>query len=117
MTDENGGHVSLKEYIEKLCATNERAHSESSKRYREEIERRLTALNELRAEVTKDRDQYVLKASYEPTIKQLADWKSIINDRITIIETRSYTWNAALGVFFTLLQIGLGVATFFLLKK
>ena len=40
-----------------------------------------------------------------------------ISDRILVIETRSVTWTAALGIFFTGLQICVGTLLYYLGHK
>ena len=77
-----------------------------------ELERRLAGLNELRNEVTKDRDQFVKKDTYDLRVgyydKYIDDTrKEHLNlvSRVTVIETRTIVWTSVLGVAFTLLQI------------
>ena len=73
-----------------------------------ELERRLDALNHLRAE----RSQLVEKGTYDLRVsyydKYIEDSRAVhqaIANRVTIIETRSIVWTSAIGIAFTLLQI------------
>ena len=77
-----------------------------------ENERRLVGLNELRREVTNDRDQLLTRAVFDVTIKEWSMWReglikdiALLQTRLTVIETRSITWTAALGIFFAAVQI------------
>ena len=77
-----------------------------------EIERRLEGLNDLRAQVIRDRDQFVKKDTYDLRVshydKYIDDSRIVhqsMANRITIIETRSIVWTSAIGIAFTLLQI------------
>jgi hypothetical protein len=72
-----------------------------------ELERRLEGLNQLRLEVTKDREQFQNKLLSDTKWKDIDVWRQDMSNRVTIIETRSVVWTAALGIFFTLLQIGI----------
>ena len=77
-----------------------------------ELERRLEGLNQLRGEVTKDRDQFVKREAYEMRVqfydKYIEDTRAthqaLIN-RVTVIETRSVVWTSVIGVAFTILQV------------
>lgn len=57
MTD----HVSLREFIESILVERDKALTLT----RENLERRLDTLNQLRGEVTKDRDLYLQKPVYD----------------------------------------------------
>lgn len=79
-----------------------------------ETERRLEGLNELRGDYVKDRDQFVRKDIFyqqaDSQNKQHEDIGKRIGaheSRITIIETRSVVWAAALALFFAVVQIAL----------
>ncbi len=70
-----------------------------------ELNRRLSALNELRNEVLSDRGQFIQANACKITHKDLDNWRTLMNEKVTIIETRSLTWMAALAVFFILVNI------------
>jgi len=81
-----------------------------------ENERRLQELNNLRQEVTQDRSELLKREVFEITVrewtiwrdallKDISSWRSLTDQRLTTIETRSVTWTAALGIFFILVQI------------
>mgnify|MGYP001285112536 CR=1 FL=1 len=77
-----------------------------------DLERRLAALNELRGDVVKDRDQFVRKEAYDFAHRALevqtqnVDGKvNLIINRLTAIETRAVTWTASVALFFMVLQV------------
>ncbi len=89
-----------------------------------ELERRLADLNKLREDVVKDRIAFITKDTYAGTETARALWRETyevelksISDRLLIIETRSVTWTAAMGIFFTGLQAILGAVIYWLLHK
>ena len=73
----------------------------------QDLERRLEGLNQLRQEVIRDRETFLEKKVYDIKTQGYDSWCSDISKRITIIETRSVTWTAAIGLFFVLVQIAL----------
>ena len=70
-----------------------------------DLERRLGGLNELRGEVTKDRDQFLRSETYSNKTEFYDRWITSVERRLTVIETRSITWTAAIAVFFLVVQI------------
>jgi hypothetical protein len=77
-----------------------------------ELDRRLEGLNALRAEVIKDRDQFVQKTVYEYAHRVLENQINVVNEkvnlvinRLTVVETRTVTWTAAIALFFMFIQI------------
>jgi len=76
-----------------------------------EMDRRLESLNELRAEVIRDRDQYAKKEIVETRFETFDQWRHDIIHRITVIETRSAVYTSIVGVVFLLFQI---IAHYFL---
>ena len=114
------GGISFREYVEMRFKTLEKA-TESD---RIELERRLSDLNKLRDDVVEDRVAFIAKDTYTSTETARAVWRETyeaelkaISDRILVIETRSVTWTAALGIFFTGLQIGVGALLYYLGHK
>jgi hypothetical protein len=71
----------------------------------QELERRLEQLNELRKEVTKDRDQFLKKDIYDAKTNFYDNWCSQVSERLTRIETRSVTWTAAVGLIFLIVTV------------
>lgn len=62
-------HVTLREFIERIMDEREKSvHNLASS-----MEHRLSALNELRADVVKDREQYITKAVYDEKHTALYD--------------------------------------------
>jgi hypothetical protein len=76
---------------------------------KEVIEARLVNLNELRKEVVDDRVKLVGKDIYYAHIDAERKSTDDILKRLTIMETRSVTWSAALVVFFIIVQIVLRI--------
>jgi hypothetical protein len=62
-------------------------------------------LNNLRQEVTTDRQMLVMKEQCIGIHKDLGKWMDGINTKITTLETRSITWTAAVGIFFLILNL------------
>ncbi len=114
------GGISFRDYVEMRFKALEKA-TESD---RIELERRLNDLNKLRDEVVKDRIAFISKDTYTGTETARALWRETyeaelksISDRLLIIETRSVTWTAALGLFFTGLQATIGGLLYWILHK
>jgi hypothetical protein len=53
-----------------------------------ELDRRLAELNQLRAEVTLDRTQFVLRETYDDKIRDLDIWKEKVDSDRTILMTQ-----------------------------
>ncbi len=112
--------IPFRDYVEMRFKALEKA-TESD---RIELERRLNDLNKLRDEVVKDRIAFISKDTYLGTETARALWRETyeaelksISDRLLIIETRSVTWTAAIGIFFTGLQATLGAVLYWILHK
>jgi hypothetical protein len=73
----------------------------------QEMERRLEGLNQLRNEVTIDRGQFTIKEKCESKHEGLKIWQDSVNKKLTILETRSITWTAAVGIFFLLISFAM----------
>jgi hypothetical protein len=71
---------------------------------RGEMERRLEGMNQLRAEVLSDRGQFTLKGKCDEKHLALIDWQNLVNKKLTVLETRSITWTAAVGLFFLIIS-------------
>ncbi len=114
------GGIPFRDYVEMRFKSLEKA-TESD---RIELERRLNDLNKLREEVVKDRIAFVSKDIYTGAETARTVWRDTyetelkaISDRILIIETRSVTWTAAMGIFFTLWQALIGGVIYWLIHK
>ncbi len=113
--------VPLKEYLESMFSAQQRelnvkheAMSSAIELAREEVDRRLGELNQLRREVIDDREQFVSKLQFDPMMKERDAWRdaigeriNLLGDRLTRIETKGHTWTVAIGMFFVVLQIAL----------
>jgi HD superfamily phosphohydrolase len=69
-----------------------------------DMEGRLEYLNALRTEVTKDRAQFLLRDSYDTAHESLRTNAIDLGRRLTVVETRSITWTAAIGLIFLVVQ-------------
>ncbi len=114
------GGIPFRDYVEMRFKALDKA-TESD---RIELERRLADLNKLREDVIKDRIAFITKDTYIGTETARALWRETyeaelkaISDRILVIETRSVTWTAAMGIFFTLWQALIGGVIYWLIHK
>ncbi len=114
------GGIPFRDYVEMRFKALEKM-TESD---RVELERRLSDLNKLRDDVIKDRVAFITKDTYTGTETARALWRDAyeaelkaISDRLLVIETRSVTWTAALGIFFTGLQAIIGAGIYWLMHK
>ncbi len=119
-TETPPGGIPFRDYVEMRFKALEKA-TESD---RIELERRLNDLNKLREEVVKDRIAFVSKDIYTGAETARTVWRDTydaelkaISDRILIIETRSVTWTASIGIFFTGLQAILGAVIYWMVHK
>ncbi len=102
--------ISIKEFVQAILKvqgdmTNQRfdALDKAIELSRDEMNRRLESLNQLRAEVMTDRQTLVQRETCESQHKELRNWRDSVNSKLTTLETRSITWTAAVGVFFVVL--------------
>ena len=93
--------VTLKEYMEAKFDAMDKAVSLAVV----DIDRRLAELNNLRREVMTDRTSFLAMDVFNATLKEWSIWRESITNRLTVIETRSVTWTAALGIFFIIIQV------------
>ena len=113
MTTQEEKGVSLRDYFDaKLKSVKQAVRVAKT-----ENDRRLEELNNLRKEYSEDRGKYVLLEIFNSQSNQFSKDFQIVTNRLTAIETRIITWTAALGFFFTLLQIGLAFCYYFLIHK
>lgn len=106
------GYVTLKEHFEVVLNEREKrlldkfdAERDALSVAKQELERRLGVLNELRQSVEKDRAQFVKQDVYDTKTQYYDEWCKTVDRSITTIQTRSVTWTAALGVIFIIVQI------------
>ncbi len=112
MVSESDNTVTLKEY---LCALLEQQEARMGLRFdamdkaleiaNRELSLRLERLNELREEVTRDRASFVKIGICSGHHENLQKWQDTVNRKLTVLETRSITWTAAVGVFFLILNV------------
>ncbi len=104
--------VSLKEFLEeKLVSlsiqTNLRFDSldKALTLAREEAREKYEHLNALRTEVTTDRGILVAKETCLKLHKDMTVWMGSVDKKLTVLETRSITWTAAVGIFFLVITL------------
>jgi hypothetical protein len=85
---------------------------ESLKNDAEALEYRLEGLNQLRKDVTADRDQFLQKGSFdvqhavhETRIKEIGSIQQTVLNRLSVLETKIYTVVGVVGFLLTVLQI------------
>jgi hypothetical protein len=130
MGKDNKDSVSLKEYMlsqidvvrkelmgikELLVAKDAAIEAETKVRHdgldtalkvaKQELEGRLFNLNDLRKEVVEDRIRLIGKDTYFAHIDAERKSTEDILKRVTILETRSVTWSAAIMLFFIIVEV------------
>lgn len=81
--------------------------NEALTRARETTNFRLEGMNELRAQINTERGQYATRAAFDTQRQTTDDRLNKIEQGIASMQSANLTWMAALGVFFTAVQIGL----------
>ena len=102
MTDTNH-NITLREYIDIRFDSLDKALALS----REEMNRRLEGLNQLRGEVITDRSQFMPRDKCDDKHAVFSDWQASVNKKLTVLETRSITWTASVGLFFLILNLAM----------
>jgi hypothetical protein len=97
--------VTLREYFETLILEKEKSSKTALDLAKEELSRRLELLNEHRKETINDRNQFVKSQLFDSKIEGYDIRLRNIDKRLDVIETRSITWTAAVGVFFLILNV------------
>lgn len=69
-----------------------------------DLENRLHLLNQLREEVIRDRQMFLVKETYDIKTAGYDAWCSSVDKKIATIETRIVTWTSAVIGFFAILQ-------------
>ena len=85
------GYVHLKEYFEKIIDLRFQDSNNALILSRNELERRLEGLNELRKDVEKDRGLLLRKETYEVEHRLLASEIRALSDKMITMETRHDT--------------------------
>jgi hypothetical protein len=111
--------VSLKEYFTTLlnerCRIIDQRFAEQDRALqlsRDELERRLEGLNQLRQDVVKDRSEYVTRDVYELNHKVLESRINSVEDAIAQMETRTATIIALMGFVIIAINLLLQYATY-----
>src|SRR4030043_2337725 len=106
--------ISLKSFFERMLEEQEKritlrfdSLDKALMLNRNEMERRLEGLNQLRTEVVSDRGQFTLRDKCEDKHSDLSKWQDLVNKKLTILETRSITWTAAVGIFFLIVSLAM----------
>jgi hypothetical protein len=101
--------VTLRDYMEEKF----RAMREALQLATRDMDRRLEEMNKFREENLQDRNQLVTR----PLHDRLQADVDVLRNRVTVIETRILTWIGTIGIFITLIQIGGGIAMYFILHR
>jgi len=81
--------------------------NEALTRARETTNFRLEGMNELRSQINTERGQYATRAAFDTQRQTTDDRLNKIEQSVASMQSANLTWIAALGVFFTVVQIGL----------
>jgi len=106
-TDKN--YIHIKEYFEKIIDLRFDANRNELNASKEVLKKDLDHLNALRTEVLTDRSEFIRAGVYNAKVTNDDKWQREIDKRLTVIETRSITYPAALALFFIITQIMLWV--------
>lgn len=87
---------------------------------RQTVDQRLTEMNNLRTQITSERGMFITRAEHD-TLRadmQVADARSRddigkVNQELASLRATNTTWTIALGVFFTMTQIGIQFVSHF----
>jgi CHASE3 domain sensor protein len=72
---------------------------------RDSVNLRLEGMNELRAQIDKERGQYVIRTAYD-TYKDAQEQRlNKIEKSLATMQSANTTWLIAIGIFFTIVQI------------
>jgi hypothetical protein len=74
---------------------------------RQSIEFRLGEMNNLRAQINMERGQFATRMEFQTRSQAVDDRLNKIEQSLASMQSANLTWIAALGVFFTVVQIGL----------
>jgi len=119
MTDGEKGRIEidLRDYVKELLEEHNKqndlrfqSQAEAIEAAGVELERRLDVLNHLRATVEQDRSAFVKNETYAVKTAYYDNWCRAVDEKLTVLNTRSVTWTAAVGIAFTLVQIALHFA-------
>jgi hypothetical protein len=69
------------------------------------MSRRLEGLNQLRNEVITDRGAFMQREICNQSHREITAWREVVTKKLTVLETRSITWTAAVGIFFLILTL------------
>ena len=62
-------------------------------------------LNKLKEEVARDKEKFQTKEFYSRDHQAFIEWKHIVNDFMTKMNTRIVTWTTAIGLFYIILTL------------
>ena len=72
-----------------------------------EMERRLLMLNDLRSEVTHDRNLFLRRELFDVYLKDTGVWREFVTKKLSELETRSVVWTTAIGLGLAILSLAL----------
>jgi chromosome segregation ATPase len=110
------GEVPLREHIEKLLADHRRQHSderEANERaldeWRQSLEHRLQQLNELRADVMRDRAMFITKPEFDGLVAAIERDREQVREQIRELRSTIDQWKGRQAAFAVALTVGLVV--------
>lgn len=72
-----------------------------------DMDRRLTTLNELRAEVTMDRNVYLRRDLFDQFLRETSLWREMVSKKLSALDTRAIIWPTAIGIGLAIFTITL----------
>jgi hypothetical protein len=98
------------ERFDDYVASHAREHvlmNEALTRARETTDFRLEGMNELRSQINTERGQYATRAAFDTQRQTTEERLNKIEQAQASMQSANLTWMAALGVFFTIVQLAL----------
>ena len=97
--------VSILEHLNTIIELRFSALNKELKLYREEMQRRLEGLNELREDVVKDRSLLIRGDLYYPKVKGLDEKIDLLEKCVDQSEARTSVWLVVLGIALVLIPV------------
>jgi len=109
--DNEQDRIHVKEYLERMLQEYDRrievrleAMDKAVELAFQEHSRRLIELNNLRNEVSTDRNMFVTKAMYDQHRQDTVEWRETVAERLASTESKSRTWTIAIGLFVSVIN-------------
>ena len=99
--------ISVLEHLSQIIDLRFEALDKELKYYRDEMQRRLEGLNQLREDVVKDRSLFVRGETYCPKMESIDREIASLKKHVDQSEARTWTWMAAIGIGLVFLQVAI----------